>query len=375
MRRCRKILWFVVGLFSQPLLADEPFIRHGAVVETHDGVRVEGGMTLTVQHGSDSQMRDDALASFDLVTLLPQQGGEWTLYLEGNTTPRGNGVASLLGETNADAGTALDGNGKGRVQVSGLYYTRPVAGNTLSLGLLDPAGILDASEVANDETSQFLGTGFVNNPTIAMPDHTLGSSFHVDAEAGRPGFSLLLSSSHGLADNPQASYAELTHIGADGKGLFLGGEMYWALKRSIWHMGAWVNSADFDYLDGSGNTAGNYGVYLSTDYALSSRSKVNLRAGLANEDVSAAADFLALALETEFAGNTAGMGVARTGVSRRAGPGHDDTYQAEIYWRMDINEQFQLSPSLQWIENSGFVKTDSTNSGAVFSLRLKYVFP
>ena len=50
--------------------------------------------------------------------------GEWTLYVEGSTTPHSDGVSNLLPDTNADAGTALDGDGKGRLQVSVLHYLR-----------------------------------------------------------------------------------------------------------------------------------------------------------------------------------------------------------------------------------------------------------
>ena len=379
----RSLLFTIIfsSSFSQPLLADEPPSRFGTVVETHNGAKVESGMTATVQHATDNAIKDEALASFDLVSSIPYGAGEWFIYVEGNTSPKSNGVASILGEANADAGSALDRDGKGRFQVSEFYYSYPVNGNPLNIGLLDPAGVLDASDVANDETTQFLGASFVNNPTIAMPHYTLGASYQREAKDRQPGYSLLVTGSHGLADNPDASYSQLVDVSAEGQGVFLGGEAHWLLAQSIWRVGAWVNSAEFDYLDGSGNTGDNYGVYLSTDYTLGERYKVNLRAGLANSDVSKAANFIGLALETRFTGRTTGIGIARTGVSSKAAAGLDDTLQAEVYMRFEVNEQFQLTPSVQWIENSGFMNTVAgagadpyKHDAGVVSLRLNYVF-
>jgi porin len=372
-----------LSIFSQPLVAEESVNRYGAVTETPDGVRVESGMTLTAQHSTESYIKDEALVSFDLVSFVPYRGGEWAIYVEGNTSPRVNGVSSILGEANADAGSALDRDSKGRLQVSEFNYSYPLAGNILTMGMLDPAGVLDASVVANDETTQFLAASFVNNPTIAMPDYTLGASYYIEAKDNQPGYSVLVAGSHGLADNPNASYSELVDVGADGKGMFLGGEvhwpMHWPLAQSIWRIGAWLNSAEFDYLDGSGNTGHSYGAYLSTDYAFGERYKLNIRAGLANADVSEAADFLGLALETRLAGYTAGIGIAHTGVSDNAGVGFDDTMQAEAYMRVNINKQLQVTPSVQWIENSAFVKSEASanpykHDAGVFSLRLNYVF-
>lgn len=95
----------------------------------------------------------------------------------------------MLGEVNGDAGSALNGNGDGRLQISELRYALPVRDfGTLSFGLLDPTAFLDTtshanptagpdfSGIANDETTQFLGNSFVNNPVVEFPDYTLGAA-------------------------------------------------------------------------------------------------------------------------------------------------------------------------------------------------------
>ena len=77
---CRCIFIYVVflsfSLVCQSLSADEPLSRYGTVIETHNGIKVESGMTVTAQHGTNSQTQDELLASFDLLSLIPFQAGE-----------------------------------------------------------------------------------------------------------------------------------------------------------------------------------------------------------------------------------------------------------------------------------------------------------
>jgi hypothetical protein len=369
----------VLATFSTTALADEPLSRHGSVTETQQQIAVEGGISATLQHSFNSETENELLSSFDLVATLPAGAGEVLVYVEGSTSPRHNSVSSSnLKEANADAGSALDRDGHGRLQVSELHYTRPLGNNSLTLGLLNPAGSLDGSAVANDETLQFLGASFVNNPTIGMPDYTLGAVYHAEAVQARPGFTLVITSSHGLADNPDASYAELVDVSDDGKGAFLAGEIYGHQATATWRAGLWTNTAEHDYLDGSTDTGSNYGAYLSTDIDLSAyreQSRLNLRLGIANDKVSAAARFYGLSLETLLGGNTLGLGLAHTAVSARASNLADMT-QAEIYLRLELTDSLHITPSVQWIENSGFTKSpdDEDNQASIVSIRAGYGF-
>jgi hypothetical protein len=338
-------------------------------------VQVEGGFTVTAQSASDARIHDELLTSFDLVAEIPNGPGQWIAYVEGNLSPRLNGVSSVLGEVNGDAGTALDGDGKGRLQVSVLHYSREFGENSMTIGLLNPACVLDSSDVANDETSQFLSHSFVNNPTIAFPGYTLGTCVHFEQGKTGPGFNLLITGSHGLADNPNASYSELVDLGAEGKGVFLGGELYLETARSMWRLGVWKSTADAAYLDGSGNIGHNYGAYLTTDHRIGD-SIINVRLGMANDEVSEAASFASVALETPLTGHIFGIGVAQTGVSDKLGNGTDDTRQAEAYLRFRVNEDILVTPSVQWIENSGFDNTGANYDKriTVYGARATYVF-
>ncbi|NIP72756.1 MAG: carbohydrate porin [Gammaproteobacteria bacterium] len=341
---------------SGAVVADVPQPRHGTVPGVSDEAGVEGGLVFTAQGARDPRVHTEALLSADLVARIPQGPGMWTIYLEGATSPRGAGVSSRLVEANADAGTALDGNGQGRIQLSELHYRFPFAGNTWCLGIIDPSGPLDGSDVAGDETSQFLGASFVRNPTIEFPDYTLGGCLHRETRGRVPGLKAVLASSHGLADNPRASYAQLLDVDENEKGVFAAGELYWQRSGRTLRLGAWTHTADHAPLDGSAGDARNFGAYALLDAPLGP-ARWNLRLGRANEAVSRGAGFAALALGLRRGRFTLGAGLARLGASSEAA-GADDMLHAEVYARYTVNRRLHVTPSVQLIRNSNLAASD-----------------
>jgi len=80
---------------------------------------------------------------------MPHGSGSWTLYIEANTDLRDDQVSSIIGEANAGAGSAVDIDGNGRIQISEFFYTLPAFDGELSVGRLDATGALDGSNVAS----------------------------------------------------------------------------------------------------------------------------------------------------------------------------------------------------------------------------------
>lgn len=371
-------VWFTVliALYSTASFAQQVSgARHGAIPFRVDSVGVASGLTVTYQYADDSRVKDELQASVDIVSTIPTQSGQWTIYVDGNTTPRVGGVFDLVPDANADAGHALDRDGKGRLQVSDLHHIWFLGNQALVAGLLDPTTPLDSSDVAGDETRQFLGNPFFRNPTIAFPDHTLGAVFLFKPGQRSFDYTLVLSSSHGLADNPNRSYSELFDVTETGKGVFAATEVVHQTGRDHWRAGLWVQTADNAYLDGSGNTGNNYGLYANADLQLGLH-RLNVRLGWANDKVSEAATFASIAVEHPLGRNVAGIGIAHTGVSDNAVPGKDDATHAELYVRLELQDGLQISPSIQWIRNSGFDSTGTTvdNSLGVYSVRATYLF-
>jgi porin len=361
---------------SLMVLAAEPdTLRHGAIPATVETAEISAGTTMTLQHASDSRLDDELLASVDIVSAIPTRNGQWLLYVEGNTSPRQQGISSLLPEANQDAATAVDRDGHGRLQVSVLHYLWYLGQNALVVGLINPAGPIDNSDIANNETSQFLATTLVINPTIAHPDYALGMVYFYKPEHSKLDFTFLLSSSHGLTDNPNRSYAELVDVTAAGKGVFACAELVWRGAQHTWRSGVWVQTAGNAYLNGSANTADNYGVYLNSDHLLG-QFRLNLRLGLANPKLSEAAQFIGLAMDHALGKNHAGLGYTYTFVSDEVGAGKGDRIQLEAYYRVDLADNLSITPSLQHIRNSGFDNTGTTiDSGInVISVRTSYAF-
>jgi hypothetical protein len=369
------LLFLFVLSLGKSVFADEVAVRHGSVLEGGNGITVEGGFTATAQRASDERVRREILGSFDLVSTLSNGLGTWTIYVEGSTSPHADGVSSRLSAANADAGTALDRDSKGRLQVSELYYMRSIAGVELYAGLLDATGFLDASAVANDETTQFLGASFVNNPAIAFPDYTLGAALHREPSGHVPGLTVFLGDSNGLADNPRASYAELVEVKEQGKGVFSAAELYWQINSHRLRLGFWNNSADYARLDEPDEKGHKHGIYTGYDGPLWNGSW-NLRAGIADQSVSEIANFIAVALEYPIWKITAGLGLARVGPSKFLQGSVGDTVQAESYARVSLPWNIDVTASVQMINNSGFDQSGDVIDSRVlvYSMRLDYTF-
>lgn len=336
----------------------------------------EGGITAVGQTAGDDRADAELTASLDLLFTLDHGPGHWSIYIEGNTTPDPGGVALQIPDANGDAGSALDRRARGRLQFSEFHYVWPISERrALLAGLIDPTTSLDTSEIANDETAQFLTASLINNPTIGFPDYTLGVVYNHGFSDGH-GFTLMLTGSHGLADNPKATYAELFELGEEEKGVFAATEYQWTTDGLRLVAGAWLNGGDHEDLDGSGDSHGNHGVYASLDLRTGGAGW-NLRAGAADDRVSRNARFLSTAVEYPLERIVLGAGVARSWLSGRdATPGLDHATQVELHARFELDDHVSLTPVVQWLEHPGF-EADGARVDArvtVFAVRANVTF-
>ena len=347
-------------------VADEVPDRFGLLTPLGDGV--EAGMTLVWQTSDRSGAKNELSASFDFLIGKPVFGGTMFLYLEGSSAPVESGVSNRFPDANGDMGSALDKDGEARLQVSEFFYHHPVWPGKLSVGLLNPASGLDQSEIANDEASQFLAAPLVNNPTIGFPDYTLGVIFHDDEER----YSLVATSSHGLGDNPSVSYDELIEVDGEGKGVFLGAEIFEYTQPFSWRLGAWLNSADHPLLSDESETESSYGLYTVLERALGDI-RWSSRLGLANPEVSEAAWFVSLALDSSYPWGVVGLGFAYTGLSSELSTERDGQWLVEAYLRNRLMRGVECTPSLQYHSRS--ISDDGTQpAGWVGSLRFTLAF-
>lgn len=292
--------------------------------------------------------------------------GTWNLEVRGSTTPRSNGVSSFYG-SNASVGETTNDSGNGRIAATQFFYELAVGPGQLRAGLLDPTALLDGDDVANDEYTQFLADSFVNNPTIGFPSFVLGGAYQGQATKNI-GYKLFVGSDSGLQED-DASYHNVFAIGGhrDGyrKGAFTSAELNFHANGYTAQAGAWYDTGRTDQLGRLNGDEHGYGIYALAGIPLGT-GRLAARAGIANDDAQAAANFLSLAyqLPVQFSDRdtTLGVAIARTGDSDHLAFNSEPIYQLEAYWRINVAGPLYVSPDVQYVNNAGF---DSDRDGVL----------
>ncbi len=356
-------------------------------------------LTGTALTTDNSQISSEYLSSMDLVGILPLGNGDLNVHVEGATTVADDGVSAMIGESNGDAGSAADRDGEGRLQISELFYALPLFGNaTMSIGMLDATAGLDTSDVANDETTQFLAGPLINNPTIGFPDYTIGIAINSEPESMGLGYNLFLGSSDGLADedrnqnigysNNNNRYNRLFQLNREGKGIFAAAEGVWKGSGLTARLGMWINTADHAHLNPNPTdldaTSNNYGIYGVLNGSMDTGTW-GIRAGWADPEVSEANWSLGVAMEYPINGvGIAGVGFMYTGVSNdlRNNPGEnfvaaDGMMVAEVYLRLDhLTDHLAITPLIQYVDNSGFNSSETAPTDVwIFGVRANVELP
>lgn len=130
-----------------------------------------------VNHNGDGHKLKDSSAdgSYSLDISLGKEFKEVNsrafLHLEAGQAAGLEDNLVLYSNVNRDAG-----NSEARVEVTEFWYEQGLFNDKLALtfGKLDATVYFDQNEVANDETTQFLGRIFRNSPTVEFPDNTAG---------------------------------------------------------------------------------------------------------------------------------------------------------------------------------------------------------
>ncbi len=154
----------------------------GEPMQLMEGLELGAGGTMIVQGTNNTnnatadvtkkEGRTDASYSAD-VTLakeFKEIAGKAFLHLEAGQGAGLEDDLTLYSNVNRDADN--DNN----VRLTEFWYEQALFKDKVALtfGKLDPTAYFDQNEVANDETTQFLGRIFRNSPTIEFPDNTAG---------------------------------------------------------------------------------------------------------------------------------------------------------------------------------------------------------
>jgi hypothetical protein len=235
---------------------------------------------------------------------------------------------------------------------------------TVTMGKIDLTNYLEANEVANDETAQFLSSGFVNNLTVDFPDDN------------GPGLRLtvaptdMLEINLGVAD----AGAEWDNIFDDGFGML---ELHlmpqFGELQGNYRLYGWLSDKDHENIEDGEKEDYGSGYGISADQQLPGGLTVFGRIGTADDDIYAVetAWSAGAQLSGELWGRADDIIACAYGEAILNDDHPDwqdlkdlnidtaDEQQLEIYYSLAVNDNITISPHAQWIMNpAGIAELD-----------------
>jgi len=351
-------------------------IKKGRGMPVLDGLQIGAGATFVTQFAIDpnSEPRDDdevcdATYSIDIeIEKTVGEDGLAFLHLEAGDGDGFDGdEITTFSAVNRDAA-----NSANRVEVTEVWYEHTFFDGmaTCTAGKIDPTGYLDTSEVANDETSQFLSTAFRNSTALEFPDdNTYGvrlSLVPVNWSEITVGY---------LDDNANwESVFEDPFLFAQVnlKPVFLGED-----KPGNYRVYSWYDDTAHIEWGGISNTEPNFGFGLSADQKVLDHLTLFGRVGWEDPDVSTVEwawssgfqlDGIPWGREEDHIGYAIGMDIPSDEYENSDATRHGDPEgHLELYYNAKINDNLHVSPHYQlaWNPNG----QDDDQAINIFSLR------
>ena len=319
-----------------------------AVMSGEPPESVDIGTTLMALATKAQAIEDEYLVALDVFTAFPLRDGQLSMLIEATASPDAMGSSTPMPGGYGDLDSTFMYGDRSDAQLTELHYGIETRSGVWTIGLLDSASHIDISTVANDEKTQFMNPDFVNNPTIDMPDSSLGLSYHHPYGATGPGYSLLLIADRDILEERAAPAADT--VGNYGRtGVFMGVEAHWNIGLANASLGTWGNIGKNPPTDSEWGSGRNYGFYTSID---GSHLGVhwNIRAGMARFQDSVSESFLSVAAELPVSDHVLGIAAGRVmhgGRLKSDLPG--DTSRVELYYRFTVFDGFVITPDIQFV--------------------------
>jgi hypothetical protein len=287
--------------------------------EGAEPVWFETGTTLVAAASTAGEPEGAGVVAIDVAASKPIGSGRLSLLVELAGSPR---LASGY--------PVFPASGLDQLRVAEIHYDFPTVIGEWSIGYIDSKAYLDASDVANDEKTQFSNPVFVNNPTIGMPQSSLGFSWRPPARREWSGYSFVLAASKE-------------------SGAFIAFEHWRALANATIRLGVWGRSANLPVRQWTMDHE--YGLYTAIDGSVGGLNW-NLRAGVANPGQGASESFIGMAWEAPLAGHTLGFGVGRSmsgDIWSIGSPG--EALHAEFYYRRELSRRLAITPCIRYLNS------------------------
>lgn len=358
---------------------------------------VKGGLSIHNKRGRYSGSYDLELTA-DTQKLLGIEGGSIYVHGEG-WWPKSGGideasVGSVFG-INGDAGS------RDALVITEFWWEQSMLDDTLRLrlGKLDITGgfehhgcpvSFDCSSYANDETSQFLNSALINNPTIPFPDSGLGAILYwnpiewwyasigiVDAQsdARETGFR--------TAFGGEDYFLYIFESGVSSRLDSSKGPL-----QGTYRIGLWNDPQPKSNSDGTKNYRDDIGVYTNFDQLLCKENSdpqdsqglgAFLRYGYAPSKRNDITNFFSFGFQYQGLidgrdDDVLGVGFAHGIFSDSANTTYTEDYEnaLELYYNAQVADWLSISPSIQYITNpSG---NNAASDAVVLGLRAQMIF-
>lgn len=195
-------------------------------LRSRDGVlNFNGDATSIIQHNAGDGSLSTATGSFDFFA-FSQLGNYAKVFinLEGIGGDGPNSRLNSYSGLNGDAGSLQDASGTDRIHVLEAWVEFSFFDNWLQVttGKIDVTNYFDVNLIANDETSQFISSPFVNNAAFAAPSNSPGVRVNVDLS------SLLLFQLAVVSNNNSGDqiFSNLFKIGSTGLNIDFGRDIF-----------------------------------------------------------------------------------------------------------------------------------------------------
>ena len=336
---------------------------HGGISTHRRGGRYAGSYDLEMNADLDKLNGIEDASAYMLVE------GSWP-QMEGIND---GAVGSYFG-VNDDAGGARS------IDVTELWFQQEWLDNRLLLraGKIDLTGGIehhglpvsfDGSSYANNETSQFLNSALVNNPSIPFPDNGLAVMLYATPVES---WYVSAAMADAQADNRETGFNSAFH---DEDDLFYIAETgfipQWQsdgdARPGAYRLGLWLESRDKERLDATGSRKEDVGFYVSFDQNIYRESAETHdtqglglfgRLGVAHSDVNQLRNFWSAGGQYQgiFDGrddDVLALGVAQGVFSDHGDFATDAETAVELYYSAALTPWMTISPSLQYIINPG----------------------
>ncbi|MBO1224564.1 MAG: carbohydrate porin [Candidatus Scalindua sediminis] len=272
----------------------------------------------------------------------------------------GNGPDEIIGSfsgLNDDSGSLQDDDGVDRVSVREVWLQSFLLDERLRLvgGKIDLTNYFDSNTVANDETTQFITSAFVNNPTLEVPVNGPGLLAFFDTRKGLT-FGLGLQSLDNSGTNITDDIYGIAEIGYRSHFFFEQEGIYRLWGRT------------------KGGKENNNGFGVSLDQNLTTRLTAFARYGANESEVDdatiASAWSAGLRLRSPFFSRVNDEVAFAFGMLDAVDANEESA--AELYYKFQINDQFAITPSFQVVFDPA--GRGSNDTASVIGIRTQLEF-